>query len=79
MIDIIKNIAEIVGALTVIITTFFAIEKFTKGKILNWLQKPIMNKLNEMDKRIDTIEVTQLKNIITNNNIPMSERLEARR
>lgn len=76
--NFILTIAEIVGALTVIITTFFAIEKFTKGKILNWLQKPVMNKLNEMDKRIDVIEVTQLKNIITNNNIPISERLEAR-
>lgn len=77
MLDTVKNIAEIISALTVIVGAFFAIEKFTKGKITKWLQKPIINKLNEMDKRIDVIEVTQLKNIITNSNIPISERLEA--
>lgn len=75
--DFLKNIAEIIGALTVIISAFFAIEKFTKGKLTNWLQRPIIDKLEKFEKRMDKFEINQLKNIITNDNIPMSERLEA--
>ena len=75
--DFIKSIAEIIGALTVIISTFFAIEKFTKGKLTKWLQKPVMDKLEKFEKRMDKFEINQLKNIIMNDNIPLSERLEA--
>ncbi len=75
--NFIIGIAEIVSALTVIVTTFFAIEKFTKGKITAWLQKPILDKLKEFEKRMDKFEINQLKSIIMNDNIPLSERLEA--
>ncbi len=77
MLDTVKNIAEIISALTVIVGAFFAIEKFTKGKITKWIQKPVMEKLENLNCRMDTLEIAQLKNIITNDNIPISERLEA--
>ncbi len=77
MLDTIKNIAEIVSALTIIVSAFFAIEKFTKGKITKWLQKPVMEKIEKLNSRMDKFEVVQLKNIIMNDNIPISERLEA--
>lgn len=77
MLDTVKNIAEIVSALTVIVGAFFAVEKFTKGKLTQWLQKPVMEKLENLNSRMDTLEIAQLKNIITNDNIPISERLEA--
>lgn len=77
MLDTVKNIAEIISALTVIVGAFFAIEKFTKGKITKWIQKPVMEKLENLNCRMDTLEIAQLKNIITSDNIPISERLEA--
>lgn len=77
MLEIIKEIASIVSALAIIITTFIAINKWTKGKILNWLQKPVLDKLEEHAKSINELKLNDLKLIIMNDNIPLSERVEA--
>ena len=75
--EFLKTIAEIITSLSVIIGGLITIEKFTKGKLTKWLQKPVMDKLEKFEKRMDKFEINQLKNIIMNDNIPLSERLEA--
>lgn len=76
--DIIKNIASILGAVTALLSIAGAINKVTKGKILTWLQKPVLDKLDEHGKRLDQLELNDLKQIIMNDNIPLTERVTAR-
>ena len=76
--DIIKDIASILGAVTALLSIADAINKVTKGKILTWLQKPVLDKLDEHGKRLDQLELNDLKQIIMNDNIPLSERVTAR-
>lgn len=85
--EFIKNVAELIGALATITGAFFAVNKYTKGKILAWFQKPILdridklenkhdNSIKEIHKRIDKIELEDLKQNIMNDKIPLEERLD---
>ena len=55
--EFIKELATIVSSLTLIITTILAVEKFTKGKISEWFQKPVLDK-------IDTLDINQCRNYL---------------
>ena len=76
--DIIKDIASILAAVTALLSIAGAINKATKGKVLAWLQKPVLDKLDEHGKRLDQLELNDLKQIIMNDNIPLPERVSAR-
>lgn len=75
--NFINSVAEIISAITVIITALLAIQKFSKGKLTKWLQKPVLDKIESLDKRMNTFEITQLKHIIMNDSIPLAERVDA--
>ncbi len=86
MVEFIKGVAELIGALVTIAGAFFAVNKYTKGKILIWVQKPILeridkleskhdNNIKEIHERIDKIEIEDLKQNIMNDKIPLEERL----
>lgn len=47
--EFIKNIVEIISALSLILGTIITIEKFTKGKLLLFLQKPVLEKIDKLD------------------------------
>ena len=51
--EFLKTIAEIITSLSVIIGALLAIEKFTKGKLTQWLVKPVVEPINQ---RIDILE-----------------------
>ena len=51
--DFLKTIAEIISSLTVIIGALITIEKFTKGKLTQWIVKPVVEPINN---RIDVLE-----------------------
>ncbi len=51
--EFLKTIAEIITSLTVIIGAFMTVEKFTKGKLTQWLVKPVVEPINN---RIDVLE-----------------------
>ena len=76
--DIIKNIVSICGAVTALLGIAGTINKFTKGKVLAWLQKPVLDKLDEHGRRLNQLELNDLKQIIMNDNIPLPERVSAR-
>lgn len=65
-----KEIATLITSLSAIISMLVAINKWTKGKIVNWLQKPVL-------ERIEQLELNDLKQIIVNENIPLTERINA--
>ncbi len=86
MVGFIKNVAELIGALATITGAFFTINKYTKGKILNWLQKPVLdridrlenkhdNNIKDIQERIDKMEIEDLKQNIMNDKLPLEERL----
>lgn len=77
MITILKDIASIITAITTICGFVALINKATKGRVLTWLQKPVLEKLDEHGKRLDQLELNDLKQIIMNDNIPLSERVTA--
>lgn len=70
MLEILKEIATLITSLSVIASLIVAINKWTKGKIVNWLQKPVL-------ERIEQLELNDLKQIIVNENIPLAERITA--
>ena len=51
--EFLKTIAEIITSLSVIIGALIAIEKFTKGKLTQWIVKPVVGPINN---RIDILE-----------------------
>ena len=51
--EFLKTIAEIITSLSVIIGALIAIEKFTKGKLTQWIVKPVVEPINN---RIDVLE-----------------------
>lgn len=51
--DFLKTVAEIITSLSVIIGALITIEKFTKGKLTQWIVKPVVEPIN---KRIDVLE-----------------------
>lgn len=51
--DFLKTIAEIITSLSVIIGALITIEKFTKGKLTQWIVKPVVEPINN---RIDVLE-----------------------
>lgn len=51
--EFLKTIAEIITSFTVIIGALVTIEKFTKGKLTQWIVKPVVEPINE---RIDVLE-----------------------
>lgn len=55
--EFIKELATLISSLAIIISTIFGIEKFTKGKISEWFQKPVLDK-------IDTLDVNQCRNYL---------------
>lgn len=82
--ETLKTIAELIGAISVIIGAFVAVEKWTKGKLSAWLLKPIIEKIDslsgkidEFDERFDKMELDQLKLIIMSEEIPIKERINA--
>lgn len=84
VIQTIIDISKLIGAITVIIGALITIEKWSKGKISNWLLKSIFERFEAIDKAIkDTrdhlkkIERDNLKVIIMSEEIPIEERLQA--
>lgn len=75
--ETLKTIAELIGAISVIIGAFIAIEKWTKGKLSAWLLKPVIEKIDNLSERFDKMELDQLKLIIMSEEIPIEERLQA--
>ena len=51
--EFLKTIAEIITSLSVIIGALITIEKFTKGKLTQWIVKPVVEPINN---RIDVLE-----------------------
>ena len=51
--EFLKTIAEIITSLSVIIGALITIEKFTKGKLTQWIVKPVVEPINS---RIDVLE-----------------------
>ena len=51
--EFLKTIAEIITSLSVIIGALITIEKFTKGKLTQWIVKPVVEPINN---RIDILE-----------------------
>lgn len=82
----IESVAELIGALTTIIGALIAVNKLLKGKLIQWLQKPVLDGLEKLEKkhdenmvqvnkRIDKIELEDLKQNIMNEKLPITERL----
>ena len=51
--EFLKTVAEIITSLSVIIGALITIEKFTKGKLTQWIVKPVVEPINN---RIDVLE-----------------------
>ena len=51
--EFLKTVAEIITSLTVIIGALVAIEKFTKGRLTQWIVKPVVEPISN---RIDVLE-----------------------
>lgn len=63
--ELLINIAELVGALTAIIAAIITVEKWTKGKISAWLLKPVFTRLDNIDNRILKMDKNQCMNYLT--------------
>lgn len=62
--DLLLNIAELIGALTAIIGAVVVVEKWTKGKLSTWLLKPVFDRLDAIDKKIYNMDKEQCMNFI---------------
>ena len=82
--DVLIAIAELVGAISVIIGAFFAVEKWTKGKLSAWLLKPVFTRLDAIENRITKVDINQCKNFLNEfladikNGVPKTEYQKAR-
>lgn len=77
MIEWLKIIGAFLTSIGAVITALITIEKRTKGAITKWLLQSVLDKLDSIDKRVDKLELNDLKQIIMNDNIPISERIIA--
>ncbi len=81
MVDFIKSVSEIITAVIVILGALSRFEKWSKGKITNWLFKSINERLtkteNDMNERFGKTERDILKLIIMSHDMPIEERLNA--
>lgn len=77
MIDYIKMLGALATSITGILGFIILIEKYTKGAVTKWLLSSVLDKLDNIDKRVDVLEINDLKQIIMNDNIPLSERVTA--
>lgn len=90
--EFIKMLGALAGAISTIIALLVTIQKITKGKLVNWIVKPIVDPLrrrmdefeinnnmckNKITDELRELKIDNLKQIIMNDNIPISERLEA--
>ena len=84
MTNLLINVAELVSAFTIVIVALVKIEKWTKGKISEWLLKSVFDRLDSIDKnmkemngRLAKVETDDLKLIIMSEDIPIEERIQA--
>ena len=59
--ELLLNIAELVGALSTIIGAIVVVEKWTKGKLSTWLLKPVFTRLDDIEDKIHKIDDSILK------------------
>lgn len=77
MIEWLKTIGAFITSICTLIAGLITIEKVTKGAITRWLLQSVLDKLDNIEKRVDKLELNDLKQIIMNDNIPISERITA--
>ena len=63
--NLLANIAELIGALSVIIGAVVAFEKWSKGKLTHLLLKSFLDKLDNLENRILKMDKNQCMNYLT--------------
>lgn len=82
--NLLITVAELVGAIGVIIGAFLAVEKYTKGKLSAWLLRPVFTRLDAIEDRVYKIDRNQCKNFLNEfladirNGVPKTEYQKAR-
>ena len=62
--NLLFSIAELVGALSAIISAVVVVEKWTKGKLTTWLLKPVFDRLDAIDTKIYKMDKEQCMNFL---------------
>lgn len=71
------TVAEIVSSITIIVGGLMAFEKYSKGKLSNWLLNTIKTDIKEIKEKVHNIELDNLKLIVMTDTIPLNERIQA--
>ncbi len=63
--NLLTNVAELIGALSILVGAIITIEKWSRGKLSLWLLKPVFDRLDAIEQKIYAMDKNQCMNYLT--------------